>query len=353
MNKRWQYFGYLVCLSLLIIFRNNRSSFTQEILTNGLDSSSIIGMQEFKPIEVPRWKYNLGLIRVYNPALITTDSGYLIVYRQDELYFNFKRLKFSKPHCLRCSMLDKQLCSMAPSKPLVLFNENGKELDSRFTEDPRIIPHRDEYVLLFNVLSYTQKKKAFHNTMRIAKLKLEDDVLTSSPSYALEHPTTPMPREKNWIPLSHSGQLYITYKADPLELFIFENNKAKLYSVETSCFPDSYGFIFGSTPYVKTAKGYLTLYHAHSKSTPFLNKRANKTYLFGAYLLSDDLKVTAYTPPNLGNQHLYSNYFNHRRICFPSALIRKDPRTLIAGLGVNDSKIIFLEIDENRLLNAL
>ncbi len=170
---------------------------------------------QIKKIEVPT------NMTVFNPSLISVKGGSMVLVRvveEDKTKKNRNGFFYSENWIINYDEnLNVKNYLRIDDEEIIL---NRKEC-SYGLEDGRLFCWNDEVWVIFSGLNIENNQ--FINTMCIAKIvenKLENFQVIASPEN--------LKREKNWIPLIKNNDLYFVYKIDPLEIYLYKDNKLEL-----------------------------------------------------------------------------------------------------------------------------
>ncbi|KXW55934.1 hypothetical protein LHV13_05745 [Ferrovum sp. PN-J185] len=211
---------------------------------------------QIKKIEVPT------NMTVFNPSLISVKGGSMVLVRvveEDKTKKNRNGFFYSENWIINYDEnLNVKNYLRIDDEEIIL---NRKEC-SYGLEDGRLFCWNDEVWVIFSGLNIENNQ--FINTMCIAKIvenKLENFQVIASPEN--------LKREKNWIPLIKNNDLYFVYKIDPLEIYLYKDNKLEL--IFKSKYRKQKSFISGSSTALKYDDRFIFISH-HRKKINILKK---------------------------------------------------------------------------------
>lgn len=201
-------------------------------------------------------------------------------------------------------------------------------------EDPRAFVYKDElHVLYYNFdHGYSTRLVKLDNNLNIT----EDIVLAA-------------PREdKNWTVLPTDDKLYVMPWLDPYGLYELHNDSPKLVYKTPAVSPwntEYYGPICGGTPAIKMDESYVAFFHSHTGG-------GDRSYFAGAILFDGEFPFQPThvagpldVPVNVENT--VSKHYQH--IIFPAGIVRESDESVLVSAGCQDSCVIIMRIDVNRL----
>lgn len=166
--------------------------------------------------------------------------------------------------------------------------------------------------------------------------------------------------EKNWMPLSDGRSLYLIYKLNPLEVYLYDypTNSHKLQSkteIDQSFW--KWGdFLAGSTPFIPYKGDYIGLFHSYTY--PHADNPNKRVYHIGAVVVSvegQDFRIKAISKePLITSEHDEKQdlrNINHGwrpNVIFPCGFIQRGNKFVISA-GWQDCLCKIYELDEKEI----
>lgn len=292
----------------------------------------------------------------YNPGVIELDDGYLLVAREKaESFFHYLWLKAmnERKNVIKCVELDQNFNEKAKAQLLL----PSKDLGLSNVTDPRLFKHEGALYMIFShhvhggaeqVVALLEKGDQWRIT-KVTPLFYDD-----GKKHVEERSLTPG-MEKNWMPFSHDGKLYVIYLLDPdrviLEVNLETGECKKVQSV--AGLNDEFKPMRGGSPpfYDDELGSFLALYHiAFPGRYSYTNLKRN-VYIGGAYAFEGKAPFDL-TKVSSGPFYQEDLYKGRQKIIFPTALIKKDDHYLMF-YGEDDCSIKVAKINKERLFESM
>jgi predicted GH43/DUF377 family glycosyl hydrolase len=311
-------------------------------------------------IEVIDEIYDISLsgYKTYNPGVIALDKGYIMASREKaKSFFDYMKLKClrKRKNVIVISELDEHFQQIGVSQQVI----PNKDLSLKKVTDPRLFTHEGTLYMIF--CDHTQGG----SVQTLATLKKENDLWKAEKVTPLhfegsfefiEKHLVSEGIEKNWMPFSIDGKVYLVYLLEPekvvVELNILTGN-CQLVSRTANGFIDRFAPLRGGSPplFDEELGEFITVYHVAfpGRNSYSLSKR--NIYICGAYTFSKDIpfRITRKTTGPFYQKTLYNN---REKIIFATALIQKGDHYLMF-YGEDDSRIKVAKIDRKKLLRAM
>jgi hypothetical protein len=309
-------------------------------LPNAVENELIVSYQI---LEIPTLPY------CYNPAYIPDDdnqAGTLIVRKDDNVLIHSENRKMRKSF-LYTLRIDNQLQILSKPKRLKTQNE--------FSEDPRGIRLKNTNAIIFNENPNVEK---YNRHMVVLETdKRANPIAKHIPQ--LQNTKV----EKNWTPFFDQTLQFI-YSFTPYTVITF--NKGfnappstvlhKSHKLLTE-WEYKWGTPRGGTQAIKIGDKYLAIFHSSFIDT----SKRKRWFLMGAILFND---TYPYEPVKISPYPIFAKqlYVSDRSptaprkklVLYPSGIQLLDSRNLIRLFcGVNDSKVLALDIHLEHLLESL
>lgn len=248
------------------------------------------------------------------------------------------------------------------------------DLISKYNLERDIVDHikdpEDVRVLVVKGITYLFYHAEYHGerAMFIATLAHNDSQYKIDNIHHLRYqPVAHLP-QKNWTPFAYQDEIYLIYSADPTKVLHYDPISNKVDHAYTTNYPRNtlkrlwpYGELRGGTPaiYIPELNAYLTFFHSHKRfksGEPSLEKREPlwRIYYMGAYIFENKppFKILAITKLPLTYQGMYDNLDTNFHIIFPCGFVTEKDKFIVSN-GVDDSKLVLLEINKSDLYSKL
>ncbi len=338
MSKKFSLF-LIVCVGFYLAFIHRSRELPLSVVKEGvsvIDEIVDVSLSDFRP---------------YNPGVIFLGDRYLLVTRAkaSNLWQYLKlKLQGKRRNVIMVTELDENFAQVEKMVQLLPQKEDGM---TKVT-DPRLFWHNGEIYMIFcdhthggsvQTLAKLQKKEGVWEATNILPLFYE---------YCFSN-YVEKGIEKNWMPFSKEGKLYVVYLLEP-ENVVLEVNLEKgnciLVSKTENGLLNKFSPLRGGTPPVfdEELGEYLTLYHiAFAGRNSFTTLKKN-IYICGAATFTKNAPfiLTGRTMTPFYQKNLYNN---REKIVFPTALLRKGDDYLMF-YGEDDCRIKVAKINRAKLI---
>ena len=232
--------------------------------------------------------------------------------------------------------------------------------------DPRLFRHNGEIYLLF----CDNTKRANIDLINpgvqtLAKLVKKDDSWEVEDLVELSFPgaeefykkkLVQKNIEKNWMPFSLEGKLYVIYLLEPEKIVIEVNVKTghcKLASRSENGLIDKFSPLRGGTPpiYDEELGEFITIYHVAFPGTHKFTNLERRIYIAGAYCFTKDHPFRM-TKKSIGPFYEKNIYNTRKKIIFPTGLVKKG-NDLLMFYGEDDYRMRVARINRDKLLSKM
>ncbi|EKE07734.1 MAG: hypothetical protein ACD_17C00541G0001 [uncultured bacterium] len=337
----------------------NNSSFFLERLGGLPIPVQLRGIPFGEQLGIVREVINIGIRNVtapYNPAIIKTPDGYDLFFRYD--IFNPK---------LRYALFNSQIGVVSLDSRFQQKEKEFKQIDlqTNYSEDPRIISIQDQLYLFYNRL---EEKTPCCRFMCVANLTPDTYEINYNTLLDMNLQWV----EKNWSPFEYVGPdqkscLLLEYQINPRKLIELPNpqvNEITNIPIPASfaylnlVWEKKWGKIKGGTPSLLIGDDYLGFFHSW-----FIDDCKRSWYVIGAYTFAakPPFQLTRIS----GYPLLFKNIYEtppintaslDKRVIFPSGFIlekNKDQELISLVCGENDAGVKVIIIDKENLINNL
>jgi predicted GH43/DUF377 family glycosyl hydrolase len=296
--------------------------------------------------------------KTYNPGVIALKEGYLLVSREKApSFFDYIKLKClrKRRNIITLSELDEHFKQVGVSTQLIPCDGDGMNK----VTDPRLFIHEGEIFMVFcdhshggsvQTLCQLKKENGRWAAYGIIPLCFEgSDEFTSKNLVSKGI-------EKNWMPFSLDGKLYMVYLIEPEKVVVdvnIKSGKCSLVSRTPNRFTDLFTPLRGGAPpvYDEELGEFITIYHVAFPGRNSYTTIKKNVYICGAYTFTADMPFSV-TGKCSGPFYQEELYDNREKIIFATALIRKGDYYLMF-YGEDDCRIKVAKIDRRLLINAI
>ncbi len=296
--------------------------------------------------------------KTYNPGVIALESGYLLVSREKALsFFDYITLKIQRKrkNIITLSELDENFKQVGVSKQLIPLENHSMNK----VTDPRLFRHEGDIYMTFcdhtnggsvQTMCRLQKEKGKWSIDRITPLYFDGGIEFTDRNLVSKN------IEKNWMPFSLHGKLYMVYLLEPEKVVIevdMESGRCTLTSRTPNGLIDRFSPLRGGSPpvYDEELGEFITLYHVAFPGRNSYTKLKKNIYICGAYSFTQEAPFSI-TGKSSGPFYQKELYDNREKIIFATALIRKGDHYLMF-YGEDDCRIKVAKIDRKALLSAM
>lgn len=303
-----------------------------------------------------------GLPYAFNPAFIKYQDRYLLITRSDsggKISF-FKKIELYNGYQCRFHLieLDQDFNPIQSS-----LQEIETATGVHCPHDPRFFVIKNELYIIFNmpiepapISKWFLESSETHRRLHIAKLSCHHGLYKMEKIKRLDYPDSVRPTEKNWVPFVYNDELYVNYTISPYTILHvdLESGLCEKSYGENSELDWSFGDLRGGTQGIKTADGFLSIFHSNFPVEPtYMNQGTCPIYFMGAYLFED-------TPPfrikKISRRPFaFPSYYkdnNKKKVVFPSGAIVEGDNVYIA-LGRSDKLIEICTVPLDKLLSSM
>jgi predicted GH43/DUF377 family glycosyl hydrolase len=297
-----------------------------------------------------------NVIAPYNPTIVKTSNGYDLFFRYDVPNPKLKYALFNS----RIGVVSLDSGFQQKEKEFKRIN-----LQTDYSEDPRILSIQDQLYLFYNRLEEETPHCRF---MCVANLEPNTYEINYSTTLDMNLECV----EKNWSPFAHIGldekpHLFMEYRINPRKLIELPNpqiNEIKNISVPASlaylnlAWEKKWGKISGGTPSLLIGDEYLSFFHSW-----FIDDLKRYWYVMGAYTFAakPPFQLTSMSSYPLLFKSIYetppiNTSSLDKRVIFPSGFVvekNKDRELIHLVCGENDAGIKVVTIDKEKLIHNL
>jgi predicted GH43/DUF377 family glycosyl hydrolase len=294
-----------------------------------------------------------GYYDAFNPSIIKTDEGYLMVFRYcpnraNDAYTFIGVVKLNE--------------SFDPiSTPQLLDSRFGNTDIPSHSEDARILTIGDSIYLVYNdnseVINPTFKDH--RRDIFVAELVEENGIYSLLPPSKMIYPTKYADQnwQKNWVPFDWNGLLLMGYSIQPHEVIFSEqfSGICTQAGVSKMIFDWDYGTLRGGTPALMVGDQYMAFFHSSKNIVSDVsNGESLRHYFIGAYKFSPEppFNITKISPEPINDDTFYTDTNFHRRVVFPGGFVVSGDYIYLV-YGKNDEEIWVAQIDKNVLEASL
>ncbi|MCB1118521.1 MAG: hypothetical protein KDK65_01020 [Chlamydiia bacterium] len=292
-----------------------------------------------------------GHEKAYNPSIIPYGDKILMAFRVDS-----GGGWISQPIKMGVVLLDREFHVVGD--PQILEIPSLLQDGEANYEDPRLIWCEGKVKLICNEMQCIGGR--FFHEMRLFTLEPEGELFRVSEAKRLLPPERylPLTQQKNWVPFTHQGQLYLSYNVNPHEVLCHlpHTEQCPSFAVSNYHTPWKWGRMRGGTPAIQVDGEYLAFFHSSFMDrSPYSGYRVMRHYFVGAYTFAKDppfqVQKVSRSPLSFGG--LYKYYGEAPRVVlFPCGLIVEGD-TLFVSCGRNDNEVVILEIDRSSLYRSM
>lgn len=342
----WPLLGACLGLAVLFPFRTYKIAPLDAHFQERLTRDALL---QTKEISIP------GYPEAYNPSLIPYKEGYLLSFRVKRHDFStfVRKIYNVRTSYIGVVKLNQQLeiCSKPYLLDLVSYDENP----SHSAQDARLLQHNDKILLVFNDYGATRHRSSY--ALYVTELVEQEGKLQPKERATLLKYENMLSIEKNWVPFSAKGKLYLIYSSQPhliLEPDLTTGVCQKIANTQTQSMWH-WGEMRGGTPALEIEEGFLTFFHSSQElpAASFFGPKVGRNYAMGAYLFesSPPFALKKITPSPLGTLEDYLKN-NRRKVIFPSGIVIEGNLIHIAW-GKNDTAIVISTFDREKLLSSM
>jgi len=296
----------------------------------------------------------LSDFRPYNPGVISLGDRYLMVTRAKATniwQYLMLKLERKRKNVIMVTELDEHFAQVEKMVQLLPQKNDGI---TKVT-DPRLFWHNGEIYMIFcdhtnggsvQTLAKLEKKEGGWKAIHILPLSYE----SSFSNYVQKG------IEKNWMPFSKEGKLYVIYLLEPENVVLevnLENGDCFLVSKTKNDLLNKFSPLRGGTPplFDEELGEYLTLYHIAFPGRNSFTTLKKNIYICGAATFTKNAPfiLTGRTMTPFYQKDLYNN---REKIVFPTALIRKGDNYLMF-YGEDDCRIKVAKINRAKLISHM
>jgi predicted GH43/DUF377 family glycosyl hydrolase len=317
-----------------------------------LGQISFVCSQEIEGLVVANRRIHISEYpKAWNPSLIKTDQGYLLVFRYMP--------NADKPWISRIGLilLDDSFQFISPPQ-LLITRQTQKKTPSQ-AEDARIISYQGQLYLIYND-NLDCEPPHERRDMFIAPLAYSSGKFTLRPAVKLIHADkyeTQSRWQKNWVPFIWKDKLLLGYSLTPHEILEPTLTTGQCH---TLCATPTrshwrWGQLRGGAPAQLVDGEYLAFFHSSLMTiTEASRGEACMHYFMGAYTFSADppFAITRISPCPIKAKEFYSPSDSGKKVIYPGGYAVSGPHIHLA-YGRNDCEIWIATLDKERLLSTL
>lgn len=290
--------------------------------------------------------------KAYNPSLIQTDYGLLLVFRYIP---DITQLAHST---IGAVLLNSDLEPL--NEPQILNTRNAGDSTPSYAEDARLFQFQgNTYVIYNDNLDVKENEAPIERSLFIAKLNYENEVFWLDRPLKLYHAEHHRSRriEKNWSPFQWQDHLLISYTLSPHEVLKVD--------LETGCCTPVYhtksgyawewGTLRGGSAAQIINNEYVAFFHTRTRTASQISQfNAIPHYIGGVYTFNTEppfnLKRVTNTP--LIHDMFYSKEDNWIRIFYPAGFALVDGMVHLA-YGIDDKEMWIAQIPWTQIEDCL
>lgn len=356
----------LKCLSTTLIYLSLTLSFDSLACTESDESPKALSTFESdaeKNLLFPKGKESVvistrqihieGYPEAYNPSIIQTDRGILMLFRS--LPTPNGKAFISDTGAVWLNDAFEPI-----SKPQLLITRQKGDPTPQQSEDVRVFLWKDELYLVYNDnVEITNASEWDRRDIFIAKLTYENGIFSVGPPLKLTHSEqySKVLWQKNWQPFDWQGQLFLGYTINPHEVITPDLTTGICYPIYKTRgeIHWHWGSLRGGAPAQRVEDHYLSFFHSPLRFvSETTDGRDLMHYFIGAYLYSGEppFELTHISPYPIATDGFYTPSPLGIRCVYPGGFAIKGEYIYLA-YGKEDNQVWIAVIDKKKLYESL
>lgn len=354
---KFLHFNIAACLSCLsMLFGDINDALNEQSLSSHLSNWADLEL-------IPKGKDSViiatkrihidGFPLAFNPSIIRTDEGILMIFRNVPDVHN-------RPFVSETGALWLNEALEPISAPQLLIMRKQGDPTPQQAEDVRVFSLKGELYLVYNDnVDVINASEYDHRDIFIAKLKYENKRFSVEEPQKIIHPDyyEKSKWQKNWQPFEWDGKMLIGYTINPHEILLPDLNRGfctTIYKTEGDI-KWHWGKLRGGALAQRVGDEYLAFFHSPIQYVSETTQgRYLMHYFMGAYTFAGEppFQLTGISPYPIVSEGFYTPSPLGIRCIYPGGFVISGPYIYLT-YGKDDGEVWMAIIDKERLFETL